>query len=80
MPLLHHFCGYPQVIYFLQKIKMLTLVRTMKYACRYLQISYENYFKKNQDYLCDTVSDSEYGVFSIHILSSYFGQKWYILM
>ena len=34
---------------------------------------------KNQDYLCDTVSDSEYGVFSIHILSSYFGQKWYIL-
>ena len=34
---------------------------------------------KNQDYLCDTVSDSEYGVFSIHILS-YFGQKWYILI
>ena len=44
MPLLYHFCGYPQVIYFMQKIKMLTLVRTMKYACRYLQISYENYF------------------------------------
>ena len=34
---------------------------------------------KNQDYLCDTVSDSEYGVFSIHILS-YFGQKCYILI
>ena len=33
MPLLYHFCGYPQVIYFMQKIKMLPLGRTKYEIC-----------------------------------------------